>query len=164
LVLPQYTSLIKSAVSSFASSFLMASLFSGPKRHSCCFFGVALGSTFRQCSINSLGTPGISAGFHALPYLSLKPPPIKEVLDESPSCRWMALMPTSLGLGLTLDWLGLWLEISISESVGFYATVSTSAEGCSTRDVVAYLIASWSQSYDFFKLPWNVRMFACLSS
>jgi hypothetical protein len=164
-------------VSSFASSFLMASLFSGPKRHSCCFFGVALGSTFRQCSINSLGTPGISAGFHAnfsqlalrrltraLPYLSLKPPPIKEVLDESPSCRWMALMPTSLGLGLTLDWLGLWLEISISESVGFYATVSTSAEGCSTRDVVAYLIASWSQSYDFFKLPWNVRMFACLSS
>jgi hypothetical protein len=34
----------------------MASLLSGAKRHSRCFFGVALGSTFRQCSINSLGT------------------------------------------------------------------------------------------------------------
>jgi hypothetical protein len=35
----------------------------------------------------------------ALSYLSLKPPLIKVVLDESPSCRWMALMPMSLGLG-----------------------------------------------------------------
>jgi hypothetical protein len=36
-------------------------------------------------------------------------------LDVSPSCSWMALMPTLLGLGLTLDWLGIWLKISISE-------------------------------------------------
>jgi hypothetical protein len=42
-----------------------------------------------------------------LSYLSLKPPLIKAVLDESPSCSWMALVSTSLGLGLTLDWLGL---------------------------------------------------------
>jgi hypothetical protein len=42
-----------------------------------------------------------------LSYLSLKLPLIKEILDESPSCSWMALMPTSLGLGFTLDWLGL---------------------------------------------------------
>jgi hypothetical protein len=27
--------------------------------------GVAFGSTLRQCSISSLGTPGMSAGFHA---------------------------------------------------------------------------------------------------
>jgi hypothetical protein len=119
---------MKPAVSSFAISFLMASLLSGAKRRSCCFFGVALGSNFRQCSINSLSTLGISAGFHAnmsqlalrkltsaLSYLSLKPPPIKAVLNESPSCSWMALMPTLLELGFTLDWLGLWLEISISE-------------------------------------------------
>jgi hypothetical protein len=43
----------------------MASLLSGAKRHSRCFFRAALGSTFRQCSINFLGTPSISAGFHA---------------------------------------------------------------------------------------------------
>jgi hypothetical protein len=40
-------------------------------------------------------------------------------LDGSPSCSWMALMPTSLGLGLTLDCLSLWLEIPIFESVSF---------------------------------------------
>jgi hypothetical protein len=129
---------------------------------------VALGSTFSQCSINSLGTPGISTGFHAnmsqlalskltsaLSYLSLKPPPIKAVLDGLPSCNWMALMPTLLGLGLTLDWLGRWLEISISESVTFCAAASTSAEGSGTRDVVAYSIASWLQSYDVFRWPWS---------
>jgi hypothetical protein len=54
-----------------------------------------------------------------LSYLSLKPPLIKVVLDGSLSSSWMALMPTSLGLGLTLDWLGLLLEIAISESVSF---------------------------------------------
>jgi hypothetical protein len=64
--------------------------------------------------------PGISAGFHVnmsllalrklmsvLSYLSLKPPPIKAVLDGPPSRSWMVLMPTLLGLGFTLDWLGL---------------------------------------------------------
>jgi hypothetical protein len=108
----------------------MASLLSGAKHHSLCFFEVALGSNFRQCLINSLGTPGISTSFHmnmsrlalrkltsALSYLSPKPPPIKAVLDGPPSCSWMALMPTLLGLGLTLDWLGRWLEIPISELV-----------------------------------------------
>jgi hypothetical protein len=87
-------SLIKPAASSFASSFLMASLLLGAKHRSCCFFGVALGSTFRQFLINSLGTPHISAGFHtnmswlalrklmsALSYLSPMLPPIKVVLD-----------------------------------------------------------------------------------
>jgi hypothetical protein len=111
---------MKLAASSFANSFLMASLLSGVKRHSRCFFGVALGLTFRQCSINSLGTPGISVGFHTnmsrltlrklmsmLSYLSLKPPPINAVLEESPSCNRMTLMTTLLGLGFTLDWLGL---------------------------------------------------------
>jgi hypothetical protein len=41
-------------------------------------------------------------------------------------------MPTSLGLGLTLNWLGLLLEISISELVSFCVAASTSAEGSST--------------------------------
>jgi hypothetical protein len=56
---------MKPATSSFANSFLMASLLSGVKHHSCCFYGAALWSTFKQWSIKSLGTPGISAGFHA---------------------------------------------------------------------------------------------------
>jgi hypothetical protein len=133
----------------------MATLLSGVKRRSRCFFGVACWSIFKQCLINSLGTPGISAGFHAnmsplalrermsaLSYLAPKPPLIKVVLDGSPSCSRMALMPTSLGLGLTLDWLGRWLEISISELVSFSEVVSTFAKGSGTRDVVAYSIAS----------------------
>jgi hypothetical protein len=107
--------------------------------------------------INSLGTPSISAGFHVnmswlalrkltsmLSYLSPKPPPIRAVLDGSPSCSWMVLMPTSLGLGLTLDWLGRWLEIFISVLVSLSAATSTSVDCSGTREVVAYSIASWS--------------------
>jgi hypothetical protein len=107
---------MKPAASSFANSLLMASLLSRAKCRSHYFFGVALGSTFRQYSINSLGTPGISASFHmnmslfalrklmnVLSYLLLKSPPIKALLDESPSISWMALMPTSLRLGFTLN-------------------------------------------------------------
>jgi hypothetical protein len=75
-------------------------------------------------------------------YLSPKLPPINAVLDWSPSCNWMALMLMLLGLGITLDWLGRWSEISISELVSFCAAVSTSADGSGTRDVVAYSIAS----------------------
>jgi hypothetical protein len=77
-----------------------------------------------------------------LSYLSSKLPLIKAVLDGSPSCSGMALMPMLLGLGLTLDWLGRWLEISISELVSFCTAVSTSADGTGTRDVVAYSITS----------------------
>jgi hypothetical protein len=54
----------------------------------------------------------------------------------------MVLMPMLLGLGLTLDWLGRWLEISISVLVSFSAAPSTSADGSGTRDVLAYSIAS----------------------
>jgi hypothetical protein len=43
----------------------MASRLSSAKQRMCCHFGVALGSTLSECSINSLGTPGMSAGFHA---------------------------------------------------------------------------------------------------
>jgi hypothetical protein len=71
----------------------------------------------------------------ALFYLSPKPPLIKAVFDGALSCSWMALMPTSLGLGLTLDWLGCWLEISISVLVSFSVAASTSADGSGTRDV-----------------------------
>jgi hypothetical protein len=54
----------------------------------------------------------------------------------------MALMLTSLGFGLTLNWLGRWLEISISVLVSFNAAASTSADSSGTREVMAYSIAS----------------------
>src|SRR6185503_15621117 len=117
------------AVSSFASSFLMASRLSGENRRNHCFFGVALGSTFKACSINSLGTPGISAGFHAntsrlalrkltslSSYLSPSPALMLAILESSPSCSWIVLVPTPL-VGLTDYWLGFLEGIdSLSES------------------------------------------------
>jgi hypothetical protein len=70
----------------------------GPDVRRRCFLGMTFGSTFRACLINSLGTPGISAGFHtnisrlarrklpsASSYLSPKPALMTAVLDESPS-------------------------------------------------------------------------------
>ena len=88
----------------------MASLFSVENLHSRYFLGVAVGLTFKECSINSLGTPGISAGFQAnmsrlalrkltsvLSYLSVSPVPINAVFDESASCNWIVLTPTLLG-------------------------------------------------------------------
>ena len=130
------------AASSFASSFLMASRLSRDKRHSCCFFGVTLGSTFSACSINSLGTPGISAGFHvnmsklALRkltnssfYLSPKPAPMMAILESSPSCSWMVLVPTS-PVGFTDDWLGFLEGIdSLSESSLAAASISLTELG-----------------------------------
>jgi hypothetical protein len=43
----------------------MVSCRSSAKRRRCCHLGVALGSTLSECSISLLGTPGMSAGFHA---------------------------------------------------------------------------------------------------
>ena len=96
--------------SSLASSFLMASLFSAENLRSRYFLGVAVGLTFKECSINSLGTPGIPASFQAnmsrlalrkltstLSYLSVSPVPIKAVFDGSSSCSLIALTPTLSG-------------------------------------------------------------------
>jgi hypothetical protein len=59
------TSRMKPGASSLASSFLMASRWLSAKRRRCCLLGVALGSMLSECSINLLGTRGMSAGFHA---------------------------------------------------------------------------------------------------
>ena len=98
------------AASSLAGSFLMASLFSTENLRSRCFLGIAIGLTFKECSINSFGTPGISAGFQAntsrlalrkltsvLSYLSVRPVLTKAVFDRSPSCSCIVLTPTLLG-------------------------------------------------------------------
>jgi hypothetical protein len=91
----------------------MASRLSWANLRRRCFLGVAFGCTFKACSINSLVTPGISAGFHAnmsrlarrkltstSSYLSPKPAPMTAVLDESPSWSWIILRATS-----SVDWM-----------------------------------------------------------
>ena len=133
------------AASSFANSFLMASRLSGEKRRNCCFFGVALGLTFKACSINSLDTPGIFAGFHAntsrlalrklmssSSYLSLKPAPMIAVLESSPSCSWMVLVPTSPA-GFTNDWLDFLEGIESLLSDSSLAAASISLRELGTR-------------------------------
>jgi hypothetical protein len=99
---------MKRAASSLASSFLMASRLSLAKRWRCCHFGVALGSTLSECSIRFLGTPGMSAGFHAKmsrlarrklmsasSYFGSRPAPMVVVLLLSPVLRSIVLTYSS---------------------------------------------------------------------
>ena len=126
----------------------MASHLSGEKRRNRCFLGVDLGSTFKACLMNSLGTPGISAGFHtntsqlalrmlmsSISYLSPRPAPMIEVLELSPSCSWIVLVPT-LPVALTDDWLGF-LEGMDSLSESSLAVASISLTELGTQIVAA---------------------------
>ena len=58
-------SLMNPAASNLAISCPIAFLFSEEKRLRDSFTGLAFGSTRNLCSANSLGTPGMSDGFHA---------------------------------------------------------------------------------------------------
>jgi hypothetical protein len=150
---------MKPATSSFANSFLMASLLLGENRRTRCLLGVAFGSTFRQCLINSLGTPGISTGFHAnmsrlalrksmsaISYLLSSRALMSAVLDESHSCSWMVFTAMLLMLGFTIDWpnffYGGTAGITISDWESCCAAANTSDEGSGTRVVEVYSIAS----------------------
>ena len=53
------------AAISFVISFLIVAFLSGENRHSRCFIGLEPSLTSILCSANSLGTPGMSAGFQA---------------------------------------------------------------------------------------------------
>ena len=53
------------AAISFVISFLIAAFLSGENRHSRCFTGLEPLLISISCSANSLGTPGMSAGFQA---------------------------------------------------------------------------------------------------
>ena len=53
------------AAISFVISFLIAAFLSGENRRSRCFTGLEFSLTSILCSANSLGTPGMSAGFQA---------------------------------------------------------------------------------------------------
>ena len=59
------TSLMKSAERSRVTSTLIASFRSCAKRQSRCLTGFAVLSRSKECSASSLGTPGMSDGFHA---------------------------------------------------------------------------------------------------
>jgi hypothetical protein len=124
------------------------------QRHRCCFLGVAFGCTFIACSINSLGTPSISAGFHANMswlarrkltsasyYLSPKPAPMTAVLDESPSWSWIVLKATS-SVNWMLNLLAFLEGISSPDWESYCAAASTSPKASGTRVVEAYWIAS----------------------
>ena len=140
------------AASNLASSFLMTSLFSTENVHSRCFFGVAVGLTFRECSINSFGTPGISADFQAntswlalrkltsaFSYLSVSPVPIKAVFDGSPSCSWIVLTHTLSG-GFGAERFIFFVGISIPDipdAEYCWAVVSTSSAVFGSRLVEA---------------------------
>ena len=126
------------AASNLVSSFLMASLFSTENLRSYCFFGVAVGLTFKEFSINSLGTPGISAGFQAntsrlalrkltsaLSYLSVSHVPIKAIFDGSPSCSWIVLTSTLSG-GFGAEQFIFFVGISIPDAEYCWAVASTS--------------------------------------
>jgi hypothetical protein len=132
-----------------------------------CFLGTAYACTFRLCSISSLGTPGISASFHMnmsrlarrkltsmISYFSPNPAPMTAVLDESPSWNWIVLRATS-PVDWMLDWLAFLVGIS-SLAWESCAAASTSPKASGTRVVEAYWMASWLQSYDFFKSPRRV--------
>ena len=53
------------AAISFVISFLIAAFLSGENHRSCCFIGLEPSLISIMCSANSLGTPGMSAGFQA---------------------------------------------------------------------------------------------------
>ena len=58
-------SLINPAVISFVISFLIPAVLSGENCHNRCFTGLEPSLISILCSANSLGTPGMSAGFQA---------------------------------------------------------------------------------------------------
>jgi hypothetical protein len=88
-------------------------------------------------------------------YVSPKPAPMTAVLDESPSWTWIVLRATS-PVDWMLDLLAFLVGISSLAWESYCAAASTSPEASSTRVVEAYWMASWLQSYNFFKSPRRV--------
>jgi hypothetical protein len=77
------------------------------------------------------------------------------VLDESPSWSWIILRAMS-PVDWMLDLLAFRVGISSPAWESYCAAASTSPEASGTRVVEAYWMASWLQSYDFFKSPRRV--------
>jgi hypothetical protein len=110
---------MKPASSSFRTSFLMKSCCSTDCLRGFWLTGLASGLIFRQCSITSLGIPGISDGFHAntsafawrkatsaSSYFSSKPPAMRVVWVESAVSRMALTGIPSAPDGCTFGALG----------------------------------------------------------
>ena len=89
------------ASSSLLTSSPMALRFGSEKWRNGCLIGLALGKIWRECSANSLGTPGMSAGHQAkisqfsrrnststLSYAIGRVADTRTVLDGSVGCTW----------------------------------------------------------------------------
>ena len=100
---------MKPAARSRFNSTLIASFLSAANLRSFCLIGRAVGETFKECSIFSLGTPGMSAGCQAkMPalarrketsassYLGSSPVPINTVLEGSSRPRLTAFVSLDL--------------------------------------------------------------------
>ena len=118
------------AAISFVISFLIAAFLSGENRRSRCFSGLESSLTSIPCSANSLGTPGMSAGFQANisllsrrklvsanSYFAERWVLMIAVFEASPVPRSICLMSTSFGgarmpgfLAVSLAPLGLFLQ------------------------------------------------------
>ena len=89
------------ASSSLLTSSPMALRFGSEKRRSDCLMGLALGRISRECSANSLGTPGMSSrhqakisqfswrnSMSALSYVIGRVADTRTILDGSVECTW----------------------------------------------------------------------------
>ena len=97
------------AAKSHFISTLIASFLSGMNQQSFCLIGLAVGETFKECSIFSHGTPGMSVGFQAntlavahrketsvLSYLGSRWAPIFMVLEGSSRPRLTSFVSLDL--------------------------------------------------------------------
>ena len=135
------------ATISFIISFLIATFLSGENRHSCCFTGLEPSLISILCSANSLGTPGMSAGFQAKisllsqrklvsasSYFAERWALMVAVLDGSPVPRSICLTSASFGGARMLGFLA-----GISSSSGI---ISAAIVAISFLSLVACALAA----------------------
>jgi hypothetical protein len=91
------TSLMKPAFNNQAISFFITSFLSWAKRQSHCLTGLAFGFRCILCSINSVGTPDMSAGFH--PKMSTPPRTMQSSCWVCPPVGWTSWPRAWPGLG-----------------------------------------------------------------
>ena len=135
------------AAISFVISFLIAAFLSGENRRSRCFIGLELSLTLILCSANSLGTPGMSAGFQAKisllsrrklvsasSYFAERWALMVAVLEGSPVPRSICLTSASFGGAMMLCFLA-----GISSSSGL---ISVAIVAISFLPLVACALAA----------------------
>ena len=156
------TSMMNPAARSRAISSPIAFLLSSLKRRRNCFTDFSFGSVFRWCSASSLGTLGMSEGFHAkmsrfswrnsmsaLSYLSDNPAPMMNCWVESPwtnSTFFVSSAGWNLGLFSRVGFFKI-VE-SVGSTFSLYADKSSLAHADS-----ANLTCCWSHYVALDRLP-----------